>query len=157
MQNEPKASNEPQAKWFVCHCKIKFKMIRGNTDLNRYLKISNHLLPKCIIRTNLHQNIVSNSKATYRTQNRALWNHLTCSYKKKTAVENFSEAQLTMAPVAVGSRYISTHSAIIKVGKLMTTESYIKHLKVWFTSNYIRNKKCIMPVSYLMVLLYHAA
>jgi hypothetical protein len=31
-------------------------------------------------------------------------NYLTCSYKKKIAVENFSDAQLTIASVEVGSK-----------------------------------------------------
>lgn len=43
----------------------------------------------------------------------------TCSYKKNTAVENVFDAQLTMARLESGSRYIKTHSAIINVGRLV--------------------------------------
>lgn len=42
----------------------------------------------------------------------------TCSYRKNMAVENLVAAQSTMEQVEAGSRYISTHSVIIKVGKL---------------------------------------
>lgn len=46
---------------------------------------------------------------------------ITCSYKKNTAVENVFEAHPTTVRVESGSRYINTHSAIINVGRLMTT------------------------------------
>lgn len=45
----------------------------------------------------------------------------TCSYKKNIAVENVFAAQPTIPRVESGSKYIKTHSAIINVGKLITT------------------------------------
>lgn len=49
-----------------------------------------------------------------------VYNLLTCSYKKNTAVENFFEAQPTIPRLESGSKYIKTHSAIINVGRLIT-------------------------------------
>ena len=43
----------------------------------------------------------------------------TCSYKKKTAVENVLAAQPTIERLDSGSKYIKTHSAITNVGRLM--------------------------------------
>lgn len=50
----------------------------------------------------------------------------TCSYKKKTAEENVFEAHPTTERLESGSTYIRTHSAIIKVGKLIKTSERIK-------------------------------
>jgi hypothetical protein len=48
----------------------------------------------------------------------------TCSYRKNMEVENLVAAQPTMERVEAGSMYISTHSAIIKVGKLIKKDHH---------------------------------
>lgn len=57
------------------------------------------------------------------TKFKKVYNLLTCSYKKKTAVENFFEAQPTIERLESGSKYIKTHSAIINVGRLVITSA----------------------------------
>lgn len=110
-----------------------------------YLQISNHLLSKRIIWMDLKtetQRVRHNSSKVHNCILMQIKNkkisvldtkcQKTCSYKKNTAVENVFDAQLTMARLESGSRYIKTHSAIINVGRLIMISGikYVNHQSI---------------------------